>query len=692
MLNSSDQIPDDLLNGLTSPTNIESNTRRLTIIAQPCYGGKLRYRSEFENNKNRLSVLRNRNKKSNFQGPAILIPEEYRIPNDQYYIRVSLVTVTYNKTNLHYYHPYELEHPSNEESNDRYDNSVWFPIQPEDCLLGIKSFPSLRIVKKRACHLPTCSNLRIFDCHNQNVRNDLLTQFPRPKDIIDEYKLDQSQLAFTVAKKETIGDRIEKNIYPNTTVYSEEMVEGVDIASTVDNSMQSTTVKTNSSTSNCRVYKYAPKWGFDTSNEDMLIFLTNKPEPKKYGELQITFECDLPNNHWSESIGNIDIKDRMISFKTPKFPYPFEMIQSVNVILKQSNRTLGTLTYHYMSPLTQCLRCQSNAVENQTDPVPNVPSKRTISMIDKDDYVFDSIVPDLKNTDKLQQSLSEPESSLSSATTSNFSSLSSLKTDETSKDASIDVIDKIRDAAELLFLKNDYTLFLRLCRSFVKKRPKLLHDALDNNYFDLLLKFIPIATIEILQLKNELDETFLLHSLRLNRIEIIQALLERKNSEKIIEHIDENKNNIFHLIASYSISPEILDLLINYLHEKSISIQEQFDHLNQDSQTPLQLAICKNNLLATKCLLKYSNSNIHDKKNRTGDNLIHLAVRHGNLEMVKYLIEEGKLIKQGNQFNSTTTPSELARSLKHDDIMKYLNETYPQEDIDEDDDTDSDDD
>lgn len=33
----------------------------------------------------------------------------------------------------------------------------------------------------------------------------------------------------------------------------------------------------------CRVYKYAPRYGFDRGEEEMVIFLTNKLEPMKYG-------------------------------------------------------------------------------------------------------------------------------------------------------------------------------------------------------------------------------------------------------------------------------------------------------------------------------------------------------------------------------------------------------------------------
>jgi hypothetical protein len=33
------------------------------------------------------------------------------------------------------------------------------------------------------------------------------------------------------------------------------------------------------------VYKYAPKYGYEQSQEDMVIFLTTKPEPKRHGGL-----------------------------------------------------------------------------------------------------------------------------------------------------------------------------------------------------------------------------------------------------------------------------------------------------------------------------------------------------------------------------------------------------------------------
>lgn len=53
-------------------------------------------------------------------------------------MRVTLVTAEIAETGLHYFHPYELEHPLNEQMNERATNSVWVPIQAEDCITGIK--------------------------------------------------------------------------------------------------------------------------------------------------------------------------------------------------------------------------------------------------------------------------------------------------------------------------------------------------------------------------------------------------------------------------------------------------------------------------------------------------------------------------------------------------------------------------
>ena len=101
-------------------------------------------------------MLKNRIKESNYRGPAIRvnefsgqsinlifllqIPQFYLDPQGGYFIRVTLVTAKYPKTNLHYVHPYELENPSNAELTDGDNNSVWSPIVSEDCSTGVKRY------------------------------------------------------------------------------------------------------------------------------------------------------------------------------------------------------------------------------------------------------------------------------------------------------------------------------------------------------------------------------------------------------------------------------------------------------------------------------------------------------------------------------------------------------------------------
>jgi ankyrin repeat protein len=271
-----------------------------------------------------------------------------------------------------------------------------------------------------------------------------------------------------------------------------------------------------------------------------------------------------------------------------------------------------------------------------------------------------------------------------------LASIPSNQLPATTTDTDDAVMNKLANSIESIFLNNDYDAFFRVCRSFLKNSPELIHTAIDNNYMDLLLKFIPTSLNVILQQKNSLGETVLLHALRLNRLEIIQAILKKDKSDVLLEAIDEKDNNIFHIIALYSIPLETINFLINHLVKNSINISKKFDRFNQDHCTPLQLSISKNNLLATKSFLKYFQTNIH--QNLTGDNLLHLAVRCGNLSMVQYLIENGQLINQVKQSNLQMTPKDLAQSLKHHDMVEYFNEIFPPQEIDENDSSDDDDD
>jgi len=229
-----------------------------------------------------------------------------------------------------------------------------------------------------------------------------------------------------------------------------------------------------------------------------------------------------------------------------------------------------------------------------------------------------------------------------------------------------------------VFINNDFDDFYRLCRGQLREKPELLHTAIENNNIDVLIKSIPLSLNSILRLKNSNGETALLHAIRLNRIEIVQAILNKSKSEPLINDVDSEENNIFHLIALHSKSLEIFNLLIRYFEQNKISIQNTFDRPNKDQFTPLQLTVLKNNQIIMKLYLKHFRRDICRTKDLTGDNLVHLAVRYGDLDMIKYLVENEDFNQLANQSNFKSTPKQLAQLLKRDDIVEYFEEKYPE--------------
>ena len=231
---------------------------------------------------------------------------------------------------------------------------------------------------------------------------------------------------------------------------------------------------------------------------------------------------------------------------------------------------------------------------------------------------------------------------------------------------------KLNESIEQLFVNNDYQPILRTCRSHVQKRPKLLHNAISHGYSDLVSTFVPIAGMKLMQEKNEHGETVLLQAVRLNHLNIVRAVLRRKESEILLEDTNNKRQNLFHILASNACSSEILDWIIDYLLEKSIDIDKKFDHNDADHYTPLQLAIFHNNLSMIRVFLKYFNTNVSQTSGDIQDNLVHLCIRYGELPLLKYLLEEGQMIEQSQQSNSLMTPLELAQSINRVDMAEYL--------------------
>ncbi|CAF1582930.1 unnamed protein product [Rotaria magnacalcarata] len=363
----------------TSPfysTSFENphHSELLEIIGQPCYKSKLRYRSDYISKIKRRGVLHSTNN-PNYQYPTIRIPRQYMIPTDEHYICISLVTVENETTKYRYIHPYELEDVDNQGYHDRNHNSIWYSIQSGD-IDGIKSFPNLRIVKKKADELKNYGNLQVFNCLNNESSPQLLSI----KDTIKEFNLEKAQLAISIGKKAANTDDTIWIIYHRTTVFSDELIEQFGKESYVDCTPSgSSSVRFNSAQeSDCRVYKYAPKFCYADSNDEILIFYTNRLQRKKYGELQVTFEFEGANGKWTAPAVELEVIDRMVSFRAPIFPIPIDYATTVNITLTQKNRLLETLKFDYIPRVPH----QVHSLQNSNPVVPANSNKPTPTITD----------------------------------------------------------------------------------------------------------------------------------------------------------------------------------------------------------------------------------------------------------------------------------------------------------------------
>lgn len=175
------------------------------------------------------------------------------------------------------------------------------------------------------------------------------------------------------------------------------------------------------------------------------------------------------------------------------------------------------------------------------------------------------------------------------------------------------LMDKLCDMTNALFLNRNERPLLLICRPFVKEHPEIVHEALAQGYDDLLIKYLPLAALIVLQHRFEGRETFLLHAIRLNRLEVVRVLCEYRKAgefEKIIEDRDDHGNNLFHLLASDPTRIDLLDLIIKLLEERNIPVGKLFDRVNGEGLTPLQTAIRHNNRPAVQRLLKYFRTDV----------------------------------------------------------------------------------
>jgi hypothetical protein len=62
----------------------------------------------------------------------------------------------------------------------------------------------------------------------------------------------------------------------------------------------------------------------------------------------VTFEYDTSNGRWSESVLDLEVKDQMVSFKAPNFPFAITEMVSVNIMFRQRKRVLDPLEFSYI--------------------------------------------------------------------------------------------------------------------------------------------------------------------------------------------------------------------------------------------------------------------------------------------------------------------------------------------------------
>lgn len=240
-----------------------------------------------------------------------------------------------------------------------------------------------------------------------------------------------------------------------------------------------------------------------------------------------------------------------------------------------------------------------------------------------------------------------------------------------------DVINKLSEMTEALFGRGDEKPLLRICRPFIKKQPGILHRALENGHDDILMKFLPLAPLEVLHHRDQQNGTLLFHALRLNRVNIVKEILNNRFFSNIVTDTDADGNTLFHLFILQQNGTELLDLVLTKLSNTEFVIQEKLDRCNGQGYTPLQLAIRHNNLAAVQRLIKCFRTDTCYHQDHSQDNLLHLAVRHGDLSLVKYLIEEAHLSELGEESNLTMTPVKLAESLEKEDVIDYFRHCYP---------------
>ena len=83
---------------------------------------------------------------------------------------------------------------------------------------------------------------------------------------------------------------------------------------------------------------------------------------------------------------------------------------------------------------------------------------------------------------------------------------------------------------------------------------------------------------------------------------MVKALFELKNSVELLDAVNNDGENIVHLMAKDKKLEEMFDVFVDYCERKSINMQEKFDKVEKTNRRPLELAVLNQNRSAMRIL------------------------------------------------------------------------------------------
>ena len=144
-------------------------------------------------------------------------------------------------------------------------------------------------------------------------------------------------------------------------------------------------------------------------------------------------------------------------------------------------------------------------------------------------------------------------------------------------------------------------------------------------------------------------------------------------TEKNINLKDKNgKNALFYVLSDKGDNPDVIDALLYHNIDVNCIGKVDMGDKTFENHTALSLAATKNMVQSFKILIdKGSNPNF--KIIQTRDTILHIAVKKGNLEMVKLLLDTNKIkFEEKNKENKTAL--ELAMELSDKSIYNLIKE------------------